>query len=119
MLMKDKPYSGFQWNYFSSLPDGPLRARACSFLRSVDWQALLKYAASVRNGVECTLLSHIGLGHNHMVRILRFTDEVQWVARLRLPSLKDEETFSDMSMKREVSTVALVKQNTRIPVPEV
>ncbi|OCL11280.1 hypothetical protein AOQ84DRAFT_229648 [Glonium stellatum] len=114
-------YSGFQWNYFSSLSDGPIRERATSFLLSVDWQALLNYAANVRNGMECTLLSHIGLGHNHMVRIIRFMDDVQWIARLRLPSLKDGETFSDIakSMECEASTIALVRQRTRIPVPEV
>jgi aminoglycoside phosphotransferase (APT) family kinase protein len=48
-------------------------------------------------------------------------DEVQWVARLRLPSLKEGETFSDVakSMKCEASTIALVRQRTRVPVPEV
>jgi Phosphotransferase enzyme family len=119
--VKDELYSGFQWNYFSSLSDGPIRERANSFLLSVDWQALLNYAANVRNGVECTLLSHIGLGHNHMVRIIRFMDEVQWVARLRLPSLKDGEKFSDIakSIECEASTIAFVRQRTRVPVPEV
>lgn len=118
--MKDELYSGFQWNYFSSLSDGPIRARADSFLLSVDWQELLNYAATVRNGMKCILLSHIGLGHNHMVRVIRFMDDVQWAARLRLPSLKDG-TFSDIakSMECEASTIALVRQNTGVPVPEV
>jgi hypothetical protein len=119
--VKDQPYSSFRWSYYSSLPDGPLRARANSFLTSVDWQALLNYATTLRNGVKCTLLSHIGLGYNHMVRILRFTDGIQWAARLRLPSLKDDGTLSDIvkSMERETSTIALVRQTTRVPVPEV
>lgn len=71
--------------------------------------------------MECTLLSHVGLGHNHMVRIIRFVDGVQLAARLRLPSLKDDGTFSDIakSMECEASTIALVRQNTRVPVPEV
>lgn len=119
--MNDELYSGFQWNYFFSLSDGPIRTRATSFILSVDWQALLSYAANVRNGIDCTLLSYIGLGHNHMVRIIRFTDEVQWIARLQLPSLKEGETFSEIakSMNCEASTIALVRQRTRVPVPEV
>jgi hypothetical protein len=118
--VKNGPYSGFQWNYFPSLQDGPIRARAVSFLQSVNWKALLTYAANARNGMECTLLSHIGLGHNHMVRIIRFMNETQWVARLRLPSLKDETSLDiAKSMECEVSTIALIRQNTTVPVPEV
>lgn len=71
-------FSGFHWNYYSELPDGPIRTRADSFMLSVDWQALLEYATDVRDGMECALLSHIGLGHNHMIRIIRYKDEVQW-----------------------------------------
>lgn len=71
--------------------------------------------------MECTLLSHIGLGHNHMVRIIRFMDDIQWAARLRLPTLKDSGTSFDIakSMECEASTITLVRQNTRIPVPEI
>ncbi|KAK4225785.1 hypothetical protein QBC38DRAFT_537588 [Podospora fimiseda] len=49
--------------------------------------ALRKYAAAKRNGIDCFILADIGLGYNHMVRIMEFTDRVRWVARLRLPSL--------------------------------
>jgi hypothetical protein len=119
--VKDGLYNGFQWNYFSSLPDGPILKRANSFLLSVDWQALLNYAANVRNGKECKLLTNIGLGHNNMVRIIRFMDEVQWIARLSLPSLEGGETYSDIArrMECEANTIALVRQRTRVPVPEV
>ena len=119
--MKDKLYSGFQWNYFSQLSDGPIRARAESFILSVDWQALLDCAANVRDGMKCALLSHIGLGYNHMVRIIRFKDEIQWVARLRLPSLEDEGTtpYIAKSMGCEASTMTVVRRNTKVPVPEI
>lgn len=45
-----------------------------SFLASVNWTALLEYAAKKRKGVSCKLLPDIGLGYNHMVRIVQFSD---------------------------------------------
>ncbi|UPK93058.1 hypothetical protein LCI18_003993 [Fusarium solani-melongenae] len=87
-LESGKIFSGYQWTYFSSLQQGPLRSRAESFLASVDWLALREYAAAKRKGIDCSLLPDIGLGYNHMVRIIDFIDGVRWVARLRLPSLR-------------------------------
>lgn len=74
MLGNTEGFSGYQWNYYSSLEHGPLRSRADSFLASVNWAALLEYAAEKNNGVSCMLLSDIGLGYNHMVRIIQFSD---------------------------------------------
>ncbi|EHK45975.1 uncharacterized protein TrAtP1_013053 [Trichoderma atroviride] len=115
-------FSGYQWTYYSSLEHGPLRSRADSFLASVSWAALLEYAAEKRNGVSCILFPDIGLGYNHMVRIIQFSDGKQWVARLRLPPLADGDSCEDAletSGIREFSTICLVRQSTHIPVPEV
>ena len=71
-------FSGYRWTYFASLGDGPLRSRAQKFLNTTNWDSLIEYAAAKRNGIKCSLLPEIGLGYNHMVRILKFTDKVQW-----------------------------------------
>ncbi|KAI0968471.1 hypothetical protein F4678DRAFT_464538 [Xylaria arbuscula] len=43
---KGKIFSSYQWSYFSSYQQGPLRSRAESFLELVDWVALKEYAAT-------------------------------------------------------------------------
>lgn len=103
------------------MSEGPLRDRATAFIASVDWEALLQYAAAQRNGGQCSLLSHIGLGHNHMVRIIRFMDGIQWAARLRLPSRSGGATSDDIRsmMESEISTMIVVRQKTQVPVPEI
>lgn len=115
---------GYQWNYYSSLQDGPVRSRADEFLSSVNWSALLDYAVKKRYGIECMLLDDIGLGHNHMVRIIEFDDETRWVARLRMPPLEtsraceDEDALKTMA-HNEFNAISLVRQKTSIPVPEI
>jgi hypothetical protein len=117
---QDKTFNGFQWSYFPNLSEGPLRSRAEAFIASVEWDALRGYAKATRNGVECVLLDSIGLGYNHMVRILKFTDQEQWIARLRMPSLDwtaSQPTSSDM--ESECHTISLVESVTQVPVAHV
>lgn len=88
----------------------------------MNWNALLEYAAKKRNGVSCKLLPDIGLGYNHMVRIVQFSDGNQWVARLRLPSLAEGDSREDVletTEIREFTTICLVRQRTHIPIPEI
>ncbi|KAK1657037.1 hypothetical protein BDP55DRAFT_41921 [Colletotrichum godetiae] len=118
-------FSGYRWTYHDSLQEGPIRSRAESFSASVDWSSLLQYAAKRRNGSSCQLLRDIGLGYNHMVRIIQFDDGVRWVARLRMPSFGTSAVSenSDQSVEAvencEYNTISLVRQKTSIPIPEV
>lgn len=121
-LQSDKTFSGYQWNYFPSLKQGPLRSRAESFLASVDWLALREYAAAKRKGIDCSILPDIGLGYNHMVRIIEFTDGIRWVARLRLPGLSESRSSEDtLSTQRdyEFFTMSVIRQRTNLPIPEI
>lgn len=115
-------FSGYQWTYFSSLREGPLRSRAELFLASVDWPALLDYVAKKRDGINCMLLPDIGLGYNHMIRIVEFADKIRWVARLRMPPLaksgSDDDALKTI-MNCEFNTISLVQRKTRIPVPKI
>lgn len=85
----------------------------------MNWAALLEHAAGKRNGISCILLPDIGLGYNHMVRIIQFSDGNQRVARLRLPPLVEGNHCGDAletSGIREFSTICLVRQRTHIPI---
>lgn len=115
-------FAGYQWTYFSSLQQGPLRSRAESFLASVDWLALREYAVATRQGVDCSLLPDIGLGYNHMVRIVEFIDGVRWVARLRLPVLAGSHPSESVPQTKsdcEFHTISLLRQRTNLPIPEI
>ena len=83
----------------------------------MNWPALLDYAAQKRNGISCILLPDIGLGYNHMVRIVEFADKTRWVARLRMPSGFDDNVKTEMNC--EFNTMSLVRQKTRVPVPQI
>lgn len=63
-LESSNRFSGYQWTYFSSLPQGPARSRAELFLTSANWLSLLERAAKERDGINCIVLPDIGLGHN-------------------------------------------------------
>jgi aminoglycoside phosphotransferase (APT) family kinase protein len=60
----------------------------------------------------------MGLGYDHIVRILHFGYGVQWVARFRVPRL-DGVTNSSKAMISEYLTSELVRSNTDIPVPRI
>jgi len=115
-------FSEYKWTYFPSLQDGPIHSRAELFLESVNWRALLEYAAEKRDEITCTLLPDIGLGHNHMVRILEFTDGLRWVARLRLPRLSPSHSSDDRvetSTSVEFNTISILRQRTNMPIPAI
>jgi hypothetical protein len=72
--------------------------------------------------MECRLLPDIGLGYNHVVRIIEFKDNVQWVARLRMPPLSQTENHYDSArsiMECEYNTMRLVQKESNILVPQV
>ncbi|ESZ97841.1 hypothetical protein SBOR_1786 [Sclerotinia borealis F-4128] len=93
---------------------------------SVNWPGLLEYATKKRNSnathPKCILLPDIGLGYNHLVRIIEFSDSVRWIARIRMPCL-GETTYDETTVKRgmicELNAISLVRQKTRLPTPEV
>ncbi|KAE8151280.1 hypothetical protein BDV25DRAFT_128885 [Aspergillus avenaceus] len=116
-MSENESFAGYRWSYFSSMSEGPLRVRAQTFLDSIDWDALLRCASAKRNGVECRLLPDIGLGYNHMVRVVEFVDQVQWVARLRMPRVDGGDAGE--RIKSEYETIRLVQKESKIPVPHV
>lgn len=118
----DSSFTGYRWSYFASLTDQTLRLKVQDLIDSTNWDALIEYANRLRNGKICKLLPDIGLGYNHLVRIIEFQDDVRWIARLRMPPLSRTQARSSVNkqiMGNEYNTILLVKQKTKIPVPSV
>lgn len=85
--------------------------RVQNFIDSINWDGLIEYASKLRNGKICKLLPDIGLGYNHLVRIIEFQDDVRWIARLRM--------HNKQTIVTEYNTILLVEQKTNIAVPKV
>ncbi|KAI9784714.1 MAG: hypothetical protein M1816_000717 [Peltula sp. TS41687] len=91
-------------------------------LGPVNWNALVQYAVDVkrrRDGINspitCQLSSEYNMGGLNLVRRLHFQDG-SWVARIQLHEHTPESTER---LVREVYTMAMVRERSKIPVPEV
>ncbi|ATY63939.1 hypothetical protein CCM_04382 [Cordyceps militaris CM01] len=97
--------------------------RIVQFLKYTREDALCEYASNLRQGIYCDMSAEFTVGRHHMVRKLRFEDGVEWVARLRMPPIwGDKEPSShalSIALSSELATMAFVRQNTDIRVPEV
>ncbi|KAE8312517.1 hypothetical protein BDV41DRAFT_565102 [Aspergillus transmontanensis] len=92
------------------------------FLESTNWDTLIQIATIRKDELACKLLPEIGLGYNHMVRILEFSDQVRWVAKLRMPHLSRDGDGPDAGgqiMESEYYTLQLVQKESNIPVSHV
>ncbi|KAI0502731.1 hypothetical protein F5B22DRAFT_59121 [Xylaria bambusicola] len=115
-----KIFSRYQSPDLSSIIS--LRSQTESLIESVDWEALREYAAAKRRGIDCSLFPNIGYVYGHKARIIEFTDGVQWLAQLRLPSLYGRYSSGDSiktNMECEFHTVSLLRQRTSLPIPEI
>ncbi|XWW98100.1 hypothetical protein V2A60_006096 [Cordyceps javanica] len=67
--------------------------------------------------VACTInRTHFASGHYNVVFEVDFSDNVRWVARV---PYRDFDNGDRESMLSEVATMALIKNNTTIPIPRV
>ncbi len=115
--MADKPnFKGYIWEGLRTT----YRPNAESFSKSVDWDALCRYASKLNNDETCTMDPQITMGGRNLVRIINFANGTRWVARFRMPSShKNKNYASDHILKQEVDCMQLVKQRTDVPVPTV
>uniref|UniRef100_A0A8H7NNU8 Aminoglycoside phosphotransferase domain-containing protein n=1 Tax=Bionectria ochroleuca TaxID=29856 RepID=A0A8H7NNU8_BIOOC len=105
-------------------PGAELHTRAVKFLDAINWEALTSLASKLRDGTPCRIEQPYSIGHFNMVRRITFTDDVSWVARLRMPNLDavfgSRESLDPTSLMRvEVATMKYLSRNTSVPVPEV
>lgn len=92
-------------------------------LGPVNWEALVQFAVNTKrrhdgyNGpMTCQLSAEYNMGGLNLVRRLDFQDGTRWVARLQL---RKPTVMSAERLLREVHTMAVVRERSRIPVPEV
>lgn len=92
-------------------------------LPPIDCAALIQYAKDVHRrhmkharNIECQLSDRYNMGGLHVVRLLDFEDGTTWLARLQLRKGTAE---SCQSLIAEVNTIQVVRERSKIRVPEV
>ncbi|KAL5365393.1 hypothetical protein BJX96DRAFT_181678 [Aspergillus floccosus] len=105
-----------QWkddDFFRCHPSRKRVRDAC--LERVRWDALCRYASSKNSGRPCTLLGMSTVGGVHLIRLLSFED-TRWIARVQL---EPSTALSASLLQAEIDTMALVRDKTGIPIPNV
>jgi hypothetical protein len=93
-------------------------------LNWVNWDALTKFAIDVKRrrsnhtgDIVCQLSNEYKKGGLHLVRRLEFPhDQTIWVARLQLQKATPD---SIERLQQEVHTIEVIREKTKIPVPEI
>lgn len=88
--------------------------RAMALLTTVNWNLLLSISSSLRNGLSCTFAEKFSVGHFNLVRRIIFADGVSWIARVKMPVLKNELRNKEILesprfLTSEVATMRFIK----------
>jgi len=70
---------------------GEYSERIDRFNGKVNQKALLAYASGLRENRPCTISHEFSVGSFNLVRKIQFEDGVEWIARLRMPLMPDQE----------------------------
>ncbi|KAI0880715.1 kinase-like domain-containing protein [Annulohypoxylon maeteangense] len=82
-------------------------------IQRVDWDNICRLASSLNNGLPCVFLDKTTNGLNNLVRLLQFSDQTRWIARISL-----RKSTGDLSkLRSEVDTMQLIKERSDLPVP--
>ncbi|KAI0190544.1 kinase-like domain-containing protein [Astrocystis sublimbata] len=84
-------------------------------IERTNWQTLCQIASTLNHGLPCTLLSNITNGLHNLVRILEFSDQTRWIARISL-----HRSPADLAkLRSEVTVMQLIKEKSQLPVPHI
>lgn len=94
--------------------------RINQFIESINKEALVDFASSLRHNQPCTLSDKFSVGSFNLVRKIQFNDGVEWVARLRMPpmpdssfNLRNERENALREMQSELATIEVCAVSPR------
>jgi hypothetical protein len=68
--------------------------------------------------LECIALDQVTSGLNNIVRVLEFSDQTRWVARVHIRRSSSPLVHST-KLETEIATMQFIKENSDLPVPRV
>ena len=98
------------------LQDGDRRAASC--FRRVQWDQICLIASKANHDVECVALDLVTSGLNNLVRLLEFSDQSRWAARIQIKTTTSPQA-GNAKLEAEVATVQFIKERSDLVVPRV
>lgn len=89
--------------------------RINQFIDKIDEGALVTFASGLRENRSCNISREFSVGSFHLVRKIQFDDGVEWIARLRMPPMPDEDGEIDtrestlLGMQSELATMEFLR----------
>ncbi|KAH8196701.1 hypothetical protein TruAng_009130 [Truncatella angustata] len=99
-------------NWSTTEFDGDLVHEA---IQRTDWAKLCELASQQNNGLSCVPLDKITNGLHNLVRLLEFSNQTRWVARISLYKSVAE----SMKLRSEIAVMQFIKDRSDLPVPEI
>lgn len=81
------------------------------------WNELCRIASGLAGHLECKALDQVASGLNNIVRVLEFSDQTRWVARVHVR--RSNSLVSGTKLKTEIATMQFIKEHSDLPVPRV
>lgn len=81
------------------------------------WNELCRIASGLASHLECKALDQVASGLNNIVRVLEFSDQTRWVARVHIR--RSTPLVSSAKLKTEIATMQFIKEHSDLPVPRV
>jgi hypothetical protein len=82
------------------------------------WDELCRIASGLAGHLKCIALDEVASGLNNIVRVLEFSDQTRWVARVHIRR-NNSPLVSSTKLKTEIATMQFIKENSDLPVPRV
>ncbi|KAJ5158617.1 uncharacterized protein N7500_008268 [Penicillium coprophilum] len=84
--------------------------------RRTQWDELCRVASGLA-GQQCIALDQVASGLNNIVRVLEFSDQTRWAARVHIR--RRTSLVSRTKLETEVATMQFIKEHCDLPVPRV
>ncbi|KAJ5691108.1 hypothetical protein N7488_011843 [Penicillium malachiteum] len=88
------------------------------YFRRTKWDELCRTASGLAEDLECLALDQVASGLNNIVRVLQFSDQTRWAARVHIR--RNCSSFdSGIKLEAEVGTLQFIKQHSDLRVPRI
>ncbi|KAH8193683.1 hypothetical protein TruAng_012153 [Truncatella angustata] len=84
-------------------------------IQKTNWDKLCDFASCLNNGLPCIPLNNITNGLHNLVRLLEFSNQTRWIARISL----DTSAANSTKLRGELDVMQLVRDRSGLPVPRV
>lgn len=84
-------------------------------IQKTNWDKLCQLASSLHKGLPCVPLDRVTNGLHNLVRLLQFSDQTLWVARIHLQGSAANST----KLRSEVDVMQLIKDRSNVPIPQI